>query len=150
MHQPNSLVIVVGDFNSISTGLRLNDLTRTNNLKQLVNFKTRDSATLDWFLTNKPRLFQICQLPKLATTDHYMILVKPTLTTSTPSQSRKVKVRDLRDSAWKHFRSLANNERLVAGPSITLRVWKNSTCLLRKFRTQLTHFCHLNLSVYTN
>lgn len=49
----------------------------------------------------KPKAFQISQLPKLATTNHYMILAKPTLTTSTPSQSRKVKVRDLRNSAWR-------------------------------------------------
>ena len=103
LHQPNSLVIVVGDFNSTSTGLRLNNFTRPNNVKQLVNFKTRDSATLDWFLTRKPKLFQISQLPKLATTDHYMILAQPTLSTSTPSRSRKVKVRDLRDSAWRTF-----------------------------------------------
>lgn len=102
-HQPNSLVIVVGDFNSTSTGLRLNNFTWPNNVKQLVNFKTRDSATLDWFLTSKPKLFQISQLPKLDTTDHYMILAQPTLSTSTPSQSRKVKVRDLRDSAWRTF-----------------------------------------------
>ena len=102
-HQPNSLVIVVGDFNSTSTGLRLNNFTRPNNVKQLVNFKTRDSATLDWFLTSKPKLFQISQLPKLDTTDHYMILAQPTLSTSTPSQSRKVKVRDLRDSACRTF-----------------------------------------------
>ena len=79
----------------------LNDLTRPNNLKQLVNFKTRDSGTLDWFLTKKPKAFQISQLPKLATTNHYMILAKPTLTTSTPSQSRNAKVRDLRNSAWR-------------------------------------------------
>lgn len=102
-HQPNSLVIVVGDFNSTSTGLRLNNFTGPNNVKQLVNFKTRDSATLDWFLTSKPKLFQISQLPKLTTTDHYMILAQPTLSTSTPSESRKEKVRDLRDSAWRTF-----------------------------------------------
>lgn len=102
-HQPNSLVIVVGDFNSTSTGLRLNNFTGPNNVKQLVNFKTRDSATLDWFLTSKPKLFQISQLPKLDTTDHYMILAQPTLSTSTPSESRKEKVRDLRDSAWRTF-----------------------------------------------
>lgn len=102
-HQPNSLVIVAGDFNSTSTGLRLNNFTRPNNVKQLMNLKTRDSATLDWFLTSKPKLFQISQLPKLDTTDHYMILAQPPLSTSTPSQSRKVKVRDLRDSAWRTF-----------------------------------------------
>ena len=35
-HQANSLVIVVRDVNSTSTGLRLNDLRRPNNLKQKV------------------------------------------------------------------------------------------------------------------
>jgi hypothetical protein len=40
-NQPNALVILTGDFNPTSTGLKSKDLTQTNNLKQLVTFKTR-------------------------------------------------------------------------------------------------------------
>ena len=73
-HQANSLVIVVRDVNSTSTGLRLNDLRRPNNLKQKVYFKTRDLGTSDCFLNNKPKVFGLSQLPNLATADHYVTL----------------------------------------------------------------------------
>ena len=73
-HQAISLVIVVRDVNSTSTGLRLNDLRRPNNLKQKVNFKTSDLGTSDCFLKNKPKVFGLFQLPNLATTDHYVTL----------------------------------------------------------------------------
>ena len=49
-NQPNALVIITGDFNPSSTGLKLKDLTQTNHLKQLVTFRTRDSGILDWSL----------------------------------------------------------------------------------------------------
>lgn len=55
--QPNSLVIITGDFNPTSTGLKLKDLTQPNHLKQQVFFTTRDSGILDWFLTNRPKPF---------------------------------------------------------------------------------------------
>ena len=73
-HQANSLVIVVRDVNSTSTGLRLNDLRRPNNLKQKVYFKTSDLGTSDCFLKNKPKVFGLSQLPNVATTDHYVTL----------------------------------------------------------------------------
>ena len=73
-HQANSLVIVVRDVNSTSTGLRLNDLRRPNNLKQKVYFKTSDLGTSDCFLKNKPKVFGLSQLPNLATADHYVTL----------------------------------------------------------------------------
>ena len=73
-HQANSLVIVVTDVNSTSTGLRLNDLRRPNNLKQKVYFKTRDLGTSDCFLNNKPKVFGLSKLPNLATADHYVTL----------------------------------------------------------------------------
>ena len=71
-HQANSLVIVVRDVNSTSTGLRLNDLRRPNNLKQKVYFKTRNLGTSDCLLKNKPKVFGLSQLPNLATADHYV------------------------------------------------------------------------------
>ena len=55
--QPNVLIIITGDFNPTTTGLDNKDLTQCNHLKQLVNFKTRDTGILDWFLTNRPKLF---------------------------------------------------------------------------------------------
>ena len=47
--QPNALVIITGDFNHHTTGLKSKDISQANHLKQLVTFKTRDSGTLDWF-----------------------------------------------------------------------------------------------------
>ncbi len=61
-NQPNALVILTGDFNPTSTGLKSKDLTQTNHLKQLLTFKTRDSGILDWFLTNRTGLFELSQL----------------------------------------------------------------------------------------
>lgn len=62
---PNALAIITGDFNPTSTGFDVKDLTHANNVKQMVKFKTRDSGTLDWFLTNMPNLFHLSQLPRL-------------------------------------------------------------------------------------
>ena len=46
---PNALVIITGDFNPTSTVFNVKDLTHANNIKKMVNFKTRDSGTLEWF-----------------------------------------------------------------------------------------------------
>ena len=73
---PNALIIVTGDFNPSSTGLKLKDLTHTNNLTQMVNFPTRDSGILDWFLTNRPDFFTLSQLPKIGRSDHYSVLAR--------------------------------------------------------------------------
>ena len=54
--QLNALVIITGDFNSTTTGLKTKDITQRNHLKQLVNFKARNSGTLDWFMTNRPKV----------------------------------------------------------------------------------------------
>ena len=47
LKQPNALVVLIGDFNSTSTGFRAEYITQVNQLKQLVTFKTRDTGTLD-------------------------------------------------------------------------------------------------------
>lgn len=88
MKQPNALVVITGDFNLLSTGLKPKDLTQLNDLKQIVKFKTRDTGTLDWFLTNRPAIFQLFQLPKIARSDHFTILAKP-ITSSTHSHATK-------------------------------------------------------------
>ena len=99
--QPNALAIVTGYFNPTTTGLRQKAITQPNNLRQLVTFKTRDSGTLDWFLTNKPKIFNVSQLPKIDSSDRNTILANPiTLQQQKPS-IRKIKTRDMRYSAWR-------------------------------------------------
>ena len=49
--------------------------------------------------TNRPKLFSLTQLPKIASSDHYSILAKPILGGETKLIS-KSKIRDMRDSAW--------------------------------------------------
>ena len=111
MKQPNALVVIAGDFNPLSTGLKPKDLTQSNNLKQIVKLRSEIQGTLDWFLTNRPAIFQLFQLPKIARSDHFTILVKP-ITSSTHSHAiQKVTVRDLPDSAWRTFgRWLTNKD----------------------------------------
>ena len=102
-NQPNALVILTGDFNSTSTGLKSKDLTRTNHLKQLVTFKSRDSGNLYWFLTNRTGLFELFQLPKIASSDHFTMLAKPLLGPKKNKVTKKIISRDMRDSAWHEF-----------------------------------------------
>ena len=74
--QPNALVIITGNFNHHTTGLKSKDISQANHLKQLVTFKTRDSGMLDWLFTNRPKLFSVSQLPKVTSSDHYIILAR--------------------------------------------------------------------------
>ena len=62
----NAMVIITGDFNPASTRLDLSRISRPNNLKQMVNFYTRDSGMLDCFFTNRASLFELSRLPKIA------------------------------------------------------------------------------------
>ena len=100
---PNALAIITGDFNPTSTGFNVKDLTHANNIKQMVKFKTRDSGTLDWFLTNMPNLFDLSQLPKIGASDHFTILARPVTPSLNSRTNRKVRVRDMRESAWRPF-----------------------------------------------
>ena len=77
--KPKALVLLTGDFNASSTGFKMKYITQVNHLKQLISFKTRDSAVLDWLLTNRPKLFEVSRLPKVGTSDHYTILAKPNI-----------------------------------------------------------------------
>ena len=65
LKQPNALVVLTGDFNSTSTGFQAQYIAGVNPLKQLVSFKTRDTGTIDWFFTNRSKLFALSQLPKV-------------------------------------------------------------------------------------
>ena len=76
----------------------------------MVKFKTRDTRTLDWFLTNRPAIFQLSQLPKIVRSDHFTILAKPITTSTHLHVIQKVTVRDLRDSAWRAFGRWLTNE----------------------------------------
>ena len=100
---PIALAIITGDFNPTSTGFNVKDLTHANNIKQMVKFKTRDSGTLDWFLTNMPNLFDLSQLPKIGASDHFTILARPVTPSLKSRTNRKVWVRDMRESAWRPF-----------------------------------------------
>jgi hypothetical protein len=78
-------------------------ITQVNHLKQLISSKTRDSAVLDWLLTNRPKLFEVSRLPKVGSSDHYTILAKPNLAISPKQTITKIAIRDMRNSAWCFF-----------------------------------------------
>ena len=99
--QPNALVIITGDFNPTSTGFKCKDIAQINHLRQLVKFKTRDTGTLDWFFTNRSKLFELVQLAKIGSSDHFSILSKPIRKVQDKPTVRKIKTRDMRDSAWR-------------------------------------------------
>ena len=67
------MVIATGDFNATSTGLDPKSVSIPNHLKQLVA-----SGILDWFCTNRPHLFHLQRIPKVAASDHYTILARLT------------------------------------------------------------------------
>ena len=46
---PNALIVITGDFNSNSAGLKQTHLISPNHVKQLVTFNTRGSNIVDWF-----------------------------------------------------------------------------------------------------
>ena len=101
---PDAAVIVTGDFNPTSTGFSESHLKRVSGLKQIVNFPTRQSSTLDWCLVSVRDLAYTCsQLPEIGSSDHNAILVKPYVHRSQkPNNDRKMK-RDLRNSRIRSF-----------------------------------------------
>ena len=54
---PDRVIIVTGDFNPISTGLKPSYVTYKTGLMQIVKVLPRDTGTLDWVLNNKPKFF---------------------------------------------------------------------------------------------
>ena len=93
-----------GDFNPITTGMDQKDITSISNLRQLVHFNTRDSGILDWFFTNRPKIYKLQQLPKIGRSDHYAFLGQP-ITSPPPKVDsvKKIKVRQSRASNWRDF-----------------------------------------------
>ena len=102
LKEPNALVILTGDFNPTSTGFKMKYTTQVSHLKQLISFKTRDSAILDWLLTNRPKMFEVSRLPKVGSSD-YTILAKPAQAISSKKTITKIRIRDMRNSAWCAF-----------------------------------------------
>jgi hypothetical protein len=79
------------------------EISLHRHFKLLVTVNTRESNTLDCFLTNRPKLFTMHQLPKIVSSDHFTILAKPTGPKKNNIETKKVKTRDMRDSNWRAF-----------------------------------------------
>ena len=97
---PEGLIFICGDFNPTRTRITELAVKRATGLSQIVKVNTRDSGTLDWCLTNHPKLMDCPkQLPKLGSTDHYTVLIQPPQSSSTSKNTKiAVKRRDLRGS----------------------------------------------------
>ena len=97
--------MICGDFNPPSTGVTERQVKHATSLTQLVKVLTRDTGTLDWCLTNRPKLFSSpLQLPKLGRSDQDTLLIKSATVPHkhTPSNQR-VYSRDLRPSKINDF-----------------------------------------------
>ena len=74
---PDSLVCIVGDFNPNSTHISQRRFKHLCGLSQIVEILTRDTGTLDWCLTNLPKLMALPkQLPEIGSSDHYCFFIK--------------------------------------------------------------------------
>ena len=101
---PEALVIVTGDFNSPSTGIKERRFQRLSGLRQIIDIPTREKSILDWCLVNlKDVRFQSIQLPPIGTSDHNAIIVRPALQRSQKPIVKKIYKRDLRDSCIRSF-----------------------------------------------
>lgn len=82
--QPEGLIFICGDCNPTSTCITELAVKRATGLSQIVKVNTIDSGTLDWCLTNHPKLMDCPKrLPKLGSTDHYTFLIHPLQSSST-------------------------------------------------------------------
>ena len=100
---PESLIYVVGDFNPNSTNISATTFKRRCGLTQTVLIPTRDTVTLDWCLTNRPKILsKIKQLPKIGSSDHYCFLIDQHTSCVKPSKRTVIK-RDTRNSRILEF-----------------------------------------------
>ena len=101
---PDSLVCIVVDFNPNSTHVSQRRFKHQCGLSQIVEVLTRDTGTLDWCLTNLPKLMALPkQLPKIGSSDHYCFLIKQSPVVR-PINDREVISRpDTRDSRIRDF-----------------------------------------------
>ena len=105
LKHPDGLIVINGDFNPTTTGISERSIKLRTGLSQITKVLTRDTGTLDWCLTNKPKLFRdLEQLPKIGRSDHYTVLIKPC--ESLPGHNHPMKdfrSRDLRTSSLHAF-----------------------------------------------
>ena len=99
---PDGLVIVTGDFYPTSTGTKAQAIKQKTGLCQMVTVLTRDTGTLDWALTNRPKLFQPpVQLPKTERSDHFAVLTPPAKSLDLPRTTLETVLRrDMRPSCF--------------------------------------------------
>ena len=97
----DGLIAKTGAFNPTSTGLDEHFVKHSTGLTQIIRVLTRDTGVFDWFLTNKPKFFQLpLQLSKSGRSDHYVVLVKHNSPAMNPKTAKKTVLRrDLRNSA---------------------------------------------------
>ena len=102
---PESLVLVCGDLNPTSTRITEPSTKRVTGLSQIIKVPTRDTGTLDWFLTNRLRLMASPrQLPKLGKSDHYTVLIHSVQSPTAGKNTKKTIVkRDLRPSRMREL-----------------------------------------------
>ncbi len=92
---PGCGIILLDDFNKLN-GSRLCNLYK---LKQIVNFPTRGSNTLDKIYTNLKKFYSPpVKISPFGLSDHASIEVKPLERTSLPNPKITVKSRDFRPS----------------------------------------------------
>ncbi len=78
-HHPVCGIVLVGDFNQLPD----HGIISQCKLKQIVTKPTRENATLDKIFTNMILLYsEPSVLPKLGTSDHSMVLMKPSIRNS--------------------------------------------------------------------
>ena len=91
---PNCGIILTGDFNRLNTSR----LQKHFKLKQLVKFPTRESATLDLFLTNMGDHFATPELyPPFGLSDHCAAFVRPKERIPNQKTRKSISIRDKRD-----------------------------------------------------
>ena len=121
---PDGLTVVCGDFNPTSTGITEQQTKNSTGLSQLIKILTRDTGTLERCLSNRPKLFAPpLQLPKLGTSDHFTVMIKPK--TIPPNQIPPVNVISKRDSGLVGSLSLVAGLLSMTGPMSR----KNLICL---------------------
>ena len=121
---PNGLTAVCGDFNPTSTGITEQQTKNSTGLSQLIKILTRDTGTPERCLSNRPKLFAPpLQLPKLGTSDHFTVMIKPK--TIPPNQIPPVNVISKRDSCLVGSLSLVAGLLSMTGPMSR----KNLICL---------------------
>jgi hypothetical protein len=77
---------IAGNSNAVAINHRLLDCTQNCGLEQMVNFPTRQRATLDLFFTNRPSLVDKC-LPVPGVADHDMV---HSITSATARRSKPI------------------------------------------------------------